>query len=217
MERIHGVTLRSELQRSHALSPALTADWFEQLLDGIAAAHAQGIVHRDLTPENVIGLRKDPHSLVVKILDFGLAKLGPEASLVTGTLTTDGAVMGTLGYMSPEQLLGQDVDHRTDIFAVGVMIAEALTGRRPFEGDGYGEFVQAALHGDIIFRCRRVKPRSSILCSSSASPRIARTVSRRPQNSADRSFPLFALRVTRPSSVLANTGSWRPVVREQGL
>ena len=68
---------------------------------------------------------------------------------VEGLLSvTDGAVMGTLGYMSPEQLLGQDVDHRTDIFAVGVMIAEALTGRRPFEGEGSGGFVQAALHGE---------------------------------------------------------------------
>jgi len=82
----------------------------------------------------VIG-RREGLRLAVKILDFGLAKF-PAAELpASGTLTAEGVVVGTRGYMSPEQLLGRELDHRTDIFAVGVMLVEALTGRRPFEGD----------------------------------------------------------------------------------
>jgi GAF domain-containing protein len=137
MERVSGTTLRTELDRRRRLSPATVAEWMAQILDGLAAAHARGIVHRDLKPENVIGRPADAGRLTVKILDFGLAKLAAAELPASGTVTTDGAVMGTLAYMSPEQLLGRDVDHRTDIFAVGVMLAEALTGRRPFDvGNG---------------------------------------------------------------------------------
>ena len=135
MERVSGVTLRAELVRAGALSPAAAAEWFEPLLDGLAAAHAHGIVHRDLKPENVIG-RREGLRLVVKILDFGLAKFQTVEMPTSGTLTAEGVVVGTRGYMSPEQLLGGDLDHRTDIFAVGVMLVETLTGRRPFEGTG---------------------------------------------------------------------------------
>ena len=134
MERVSGATLRAELVRAGVLTPAAAAEWFEPLLDGLAAAHAQGIVHRDLKPENVIGRREGPR-LAVKILDFGLAKFPAAELSASGTLTAEGVVVGTRGYMSPEQLLGGDLDHRTDIFAVGVMLVEALTGRRPFEGD----------------------------------------------------------------------------------
>ena len=134
MERVSGVTLRAELVRAGVLAPATAADWFEPLLDGLAAAHAQGIVHRDLKPENVIGRREGPR-LLVKIVDFGLARFPAAERPASGTLTAEGVVVGTRGYMSPEQLLGRELDHRTDIFAVGVMLVEALTGRRPFEGD----------------------------------------------------------------------------------
>ncbi len=145
MERIYGVTLREEIEHVGALQAAVAADWFEQLLDGVAEAHTQGIVHRDLKPENVLGQQQDSGSLVVKILDFGLAKFRPLDSTVTATLTASGVVVGTFGYMSPEQLLGKDVDERTDIFALGVMLVEVLTGRRPFEGDTYGELLRTVL------------------------------------------------------------------------
>jgi serine/threonine protein kinase len=130
MELVRGVTLRAELQRSGSLTAARTADWFEPLLDGVAAAHAEGMVHRDLKPENVIGT--DGDALEVRILDLGLVKLDPGESLSTDPLTAEGAVMGTLAYMAPEQLLGGDVDHRADVFAVGLMLVEALTGGYPF-------------------------------------------------------------------------------------
>jgi serine/threonine-protein kinase len=113
--------------------PAETADWFEQILDGLAAAHEHGVVHRDLKPENIVGDRRVSGSLVVKILDFGLAKIRPPATEtpVSQSITQSGALLGTPAYMSPEQLRGKAVDHRTDIYAAGVILAEMLTGRRP--------------------------------------------------------------------------------------
>jgi hypothetical protein len=145
MERLDGPTLRMELERAKSLPLADVADWFDQILDGLAAAHDQGIVHRDLKPENVIGSRREGR-LAVTILDFGLAKEAVTDALTTGPMTIEGAVMGTLGYMSPEQLLGREVDQRTDIFAVGVMVAEAMTGRRPFHAGAQAESSRAVLN-----------------------------------------------------------------------
>jgi eukaryotic-like serine/threonine-protein kinase len=146
MERIYGITLRAVLERDRVLAPAPAADLFAQLLDGIAAAHAEGVVHRDLKPGNVIAQQAGAPAFMVKILDFGLAKLHSADRLSSETVTAPGAIMGTLGYMSPEQLLGGEVDHRADLFAIGVMLVEVLTGRRPFQGDNYGELSRAMLH-----------------------------------------------------------------------
>lgn len=143
MERLHGVTLREALARAGRLSTIEIAAWFEQLLDGLSEAHAHGVVHRDLKPDNVIGLKSEPDGLVVKILDFGLAKLRADEAAASRSITIEGGVMGTIGYISPEQLAGRDVDHRTDIFAIGVMLVEALTGERPFVGETYAELARA--------------------------------------------------------------------------
>jgi serine/threonine-protein kinase len=130
MERVPGDTLRATLDRAGTLSPQAAAEWFEPLLQGLAAAHAEGIVHRDLKPENVMGHREASGTLAVKILDLGLVKLRADEANATGTMTRDGVIMGTPDYMSPEQLLGREVDHRSDIFGIGVMLLEALTGAR---------------------------------------------------------------------------------------
>ena len=153
MERMHGVTLRDEIRRVKAIKPADVADWFDQILEGLAAAHTHGVVHRDLKPENIIGCRDDQHPLAVKILDFGLAKVSGADVPATGTVTAEGVVMGTVGYMSPEQILGSPADHRTDIFAVGVMLAEALTGCRPFQGDTHADLSRAVLHDSYHLPC----------------------------------------------------------------
>jgi tRNA A-37 threonylcarbamoyl transferase component Bud32 len=150
MERVHGITLRAELDRARTLASAAAADWFDQMLDGLTAAHGHGIVHRDLKPENVMAQRDGSASPVVKILDFGLAKTRTVGETPdTGTLTIDGTVMGTSGYMSPEQILGRDVDARSDVFSVGVMVVEALTGRRPFRGETYAEVARAVVETDF--------------------------------------------------------------------
>jgi len=144
MERIRGITLREELEENKRLSGTQTAEWFAPLLDGIAAAHEEGIIHRDLKPENVARMRPEFGPPVVKILDFGVAKVRP-VDTASEHLTSSGVVIGTLGYMSPEQLAGQEVDARSDIFSIGVMVVEALTGRWPFQGDTYGELLASIM------------------------------------------------------------------------
>lgn len=140
MELLDGRTLRWQLNECGLLDAALAAEWFDQILDGLEAAHAAGIVHRDLKPENVMITRPQARDLL-KILDFGLARIRSDAE--TDTLTAAGTILGTLGYMSPEQLLGQDATDRSDVFSVSVMAAEVVTGVRPFRGKTVPEFLSA--------------------------------------------------------------------------
>jgi eukaryotic-like serine/threonine-protein kinase len=134
MERVYGASLRADMKRVGVFAPRETAEWFEQMLNGLAAAHERGVVHRDLKPENILGTRTPSGALAVKILDFGLAKILPLPSPATTfhSVTESGVVLGTLAYMAPEQFAGKDVDPRADIYAAGVILAEMLTGRRPF-------------------------------------------------------------------------------------
>ncbi len=133
-EFIDGVTLRTHMARN-TLKISESLELAMQITSALAAAHQEGIVHRDIKPENVM-LRKDGF---VKILDFGLAKLAEGGSIdseaVTLAETDPGVVMGTVGYMSPEQARGLPVDARTDVFSAGVVLFEMLTGRSPFEGN----------------------------------------------------------------------------------
>src|SRR5271168_5147153 len=133
-ELLEGATLRAELE-SGPLSPRKASDYAVQIAQGLAAAHEKNIVHRDLKPENLF-LTKEGR---VKILDFGLAKLAPNARgeksesdglTLTSAPTEAGVVMGTAGYMAPEQVRGSGVDSRTDIFAFGAVLYEMLSGRR---------------------------------------------------------------------------------------
>jgi hypothetical protein len=148
-ELLEGETLRTRLSRG-PLPARKALDCGIQMARGLAAAHDKGIVHRDLKPENVF-LTADGH---LKILDFGLAKLVPVAS-TAATATADlavgtdaGVVMGTVGYMSPEQVRGAAVDHRSDIFSLGVVLYEMVSGRRPFQGASTVETMNAILKED---------------------------------------------------------------------
>ena len=140
--------MRRELDRRGHLPAALAAIWFEQICEGVAAAHQHQVVHRDLKPENVLIAATATGSEIVKVLDFGLAKMRT-ASDETDGLTDPGVVMGTAGYMAPEQLMGAEVDHRADVFAIGVMAAEAIVGQRPFRGRSYSELL-ASIANDPV-------------------------------------------------------------------
>ena len=146
-ELLEGETLRSRLGAG-AISPRKSIDYAVQIAKGLAAAHEKGIVHRDLKPENVF-LTKDGR---VKILDFGLAKLKPEAAesgqtdmkTVSGG-TEPGVVLGTMGYMSPEQVRGKPADKRSDLFSFGTILYEMLSGQRAFRGDTAADTITAIL------------------------------------------------------------------------
>jgi eukaryotic-like serine/threonine-protein kinase len=132
-ELLEGQTLRERLNESR-VPWRKAVDWAQQIAAGLGAAHDKGIVHRDLKPENLF-VTKDGR---VKILDFGLAKeIGGEASATDATLTSTepGAVLGTAGYMAPEQVRGRPADERSDIFAFGAVLYEMLCGRRAFDGE----------------------------------------------------------------------------------
>jgi tRNA A-37 threonylcarbamoyl transferase component Bud32 len=147
MEKLAGSTLRAELHRRPQLTAHDVAGWFEQILEGVCCAHAAGVIHRDLKPENVFVRRPGESSgASITLLDFGLAKLTLEGPDQSRSLTTPGAVMGTLAYMSPEQLLGGTVDERTDLFSIGVMALEAVSGRNPFSRAHPQDTVAAILH-----------------------------------------------------------------------
>ena len=148
MELVRGRTLRREIDHRGHLPAGLAAMWFEQICEGVAAAHEQHVVHRDLKPENVLIAATATGGEVVKVLDFGLAKVHT-ASDDTDGLTSPGVVMGTAGYMAPEQLMGAAVDHRVDVFAIGVMVAESIVGQRPFRGRSYSELL-ASISSDPV-------------------------------------------------------------------
>src|SRR5262249_38856541 len=142
MEFLAGETLRECLSRG-ALPLSRVLEIGAALADGLAAAHAHGVIHRDLKPANIfLGANGQ-----VKILDFGLARLaspdplGPTAAY----LTEAGRVMGTVGYMSPEQASGEVSDSRGDIFSLGCVLYEMATGRRAFPGDTVAEVLAAVL------------------------------------------------------------------------
>ncbi len=152
MELIRGATWRSELRRLGVFPPPLTVAWFDQLLDGVAAAHQEGVIHRDLKPENILIIPAATGPGSIKILDFGLAKIRLLDGNDAESLTVAGTVVGTLGYISPEQFTGGQIDERSDIFSLGIIAVEALTGRRPFRGRTAGELLQSLLNGPLEIR-----------------------------------------------------------------
>jgi hypothetical protein len=146
VELVEGETLRQKLE-SGPVSTRKAVEWAAQIARGLGAAHERGIVHRDLKPENVM-IGRDG---IVKILDFGLARTvaagapGGTQSPTRVLQTEPGTVMGTVGYMSPEQVRGQEADHRSDIFSLGAVLFEMLSGKRAFSGGSAVETMSAIL------------------------------------------------------------------------
>ena len=173
MEMLDGEPMRDRLAKG-GVSLDLLLDWFERVLDPLAAAHEKGIVHRDLKPENVFMAKKRDGSEIIKILDFGIAR---DLDSSQGNVTHTGIAMGTPHYMAPEQAMSaKGVSAAADVWALGVMLYEALVGRPPFDGETASAIVviactqahmpvsQAASHvpaalGAFVDRCLNKDPR----------------------------------------------------------
>ena len=206
-ELLDGETLRERLRRGPVpLRKAI--DYAVQIAHGLAAAHDKGITHRDLKPENLF-VTKDGR---VKILDFGLAKVGPSKDSsgleATQSIETEpGMVMGTVGYMSPEQVRGKTADHRSDIFAFGTILYEMVTGKATFRKPTSAETMTAILNEE---------PPSISQIAPASPPGLQRVVHRCLEKSPEQRFQsasdmAFALDALSDSTVTTSTGSHAPV------
>jgi serine/threonine protein kinase len=130
MEMVEGQSLRALIKQQGPLTPNAAAEIFKQVCSALDEAHKQQIIHRDIKPDNII-VEANATGLRVKVLDFGIAKLRDLAPSATN-LTQTGSIVGTPHYMSPEQCLGEELDHRSDIYSLGVVLYESLTGILPF-------------------------------------------------------------------------------------
>jgi serine/threonine protein kinase len=168
LELLTGIDLATYLMRYEKLLPTEAITVVSQVLQALIAAHREGIVHRDLKPENIFLARQSSGETHVKIVDFGISKaINPEKSIPL-SITQSNTTVGTPHYMSPEQARGDAIDPRSDIWALGVVMYECLTGQLPFDGDNYNNQILAVVteaheqaaslgveHGlsDIIDRC----------------------------------------------------------------
>jgi hypothetical protein len=198
MELLIGRSLREPIARGE-LKPTEMRSVLSELLDALSAAHARGFVHRDLKPENVF-LVVTPNGSMAKLLDFGIAKV-IDAQNVASVRTATGSMLGTPAYMSPEQIANpSNVDARTDLWAVGVMVYEMLTGRLPFPGSTVGELMVAVA---------TQHPRSIKHFMPTASPQLeqffARALAREPsarfQSASEMRTALHETLTLRPSNV----------------
>ena len=143
MERLFGITFATLLQSHHPLQQLRAIRIIAQVLEAAAAAHRMNVLHRDLKPNNVVLIERGGDPDFVKVCDFGLAKQF-DGGLISSQLTGHGEVCGTPAYMAPEQARGETLDARADIYAVGVMLFQAVVGRLPFQASS--PFALASLH-----------------------------------------------------------------------
>ncbi len=207
MELIEGQTLRDKLSNG-PLSPTEAIEIAIQTAEGLSAAHALGIIHRDIKPENLI-IRSDGY---VKILDFGLAKICP-GSVIDDAKNALGQVLesnnqrimqGTIGYMSPEQVRGEDVDVRSDLFSLGIVIYEMLTGQLPFSAQNVADKMLAILRLEVL-------PPSYVLSSltSEFDSFMAKALAKRKEDRFQNALALVrALRLIEPGKNTSAVTTW---------
>jgi serine/threonine protein kinase len=184
MEFLEGETLSEKLARG-ALSLPQAIEYAVQIADALDKAHRAGIVHRDLKPRNIMLTKAG-----VKLLDFGLAKYRPspdgssDSVLPTRDLTAQGAIVGTLHYMAPEQLEGKEADSRVDLWALGVVLYEMITGRKAFEGKSQASVIAAILEHEPE-ALESVQPLSPPLLNRVVQRCLSKDPNERAQSAAD--------------------------------
>jgi eukaryotic-like serine/threonine-protein kinase len=210
-ELLDGSELR-EVLNDGPLPLRKALDYAQQVAQGLAAAHEKGIVHRDLKPENLFVT----HDGRIKILDFGLAKLRPQRNAVLSSeietqkqITDPGTVMGTVGYMSPEQVRGHEVDHRSDIFSFGSILYEMLSGKRAFRHETMAETMTAILKEEVpelIESNPKINPQLDKIVRRC----LEKQPARRFQTTSDLGFALEALSGSTSVSELQSSYSGAP-------
>jgi serine/threonine protein kinase len=215
-ELLDGITLRDRFAEGR-LPVRKAIDYAVQIARGLGAAHDKGIVHRDLKPENIFITADDR----VKILDFGLAKLmQPDDSAVSATAatqrmaTTPGVVLGTVGYMSPEQVRGTAIDHRSDVFSFGVVLYEMISGVPPFRRESAVETMNAILNDDPLLIAGHATPPAVLRLLEHA---LEKNRERRFESMKDVAFALEALTDSKASAVKKKSRARKTKVPERPL
>lgn len=155
MQLLKGKSLRQILDEQGGLRLPKTVNYFSQILDGLEAAHKKGIVHRDLKPDNVFIVKNETDEERPIILDFGIARIN-EPDFAKGSasaksnMTVPGTIIGTFGYMPPEQLKGEQANERSDLFSIGVMIYESIMGEKPFRGNSQLDLLKSMMTEEFI-------------------------------------------------------------------
>jgi serine/threonine-protein kinase len=221
MEFLEGEDLANVLARESTLAPDRALRIVKQCCRALGAAHAKGIVHRDMKPENIFLVRRTEGDDFVKIVDFGIAKMSDiETEGAPGRkLTKTGTIFGTPEYMSPEQAAGKELDHRVDIYALGVILFEMITGRVPFVGDSFMGILTQHMFEDVPHP-RDVNP--NVFLSESVEHILDRALAKAPDerfqtmdelsmalaepDANDRAETLVGVRAPRE----AVTGRWEP-------
>jgi serine/threonine protein kinase len=214
MELLDGTELRAQLNNG-GLPVRKAIEYAQQIVAGLAAAHEKGIVHRDLKPENLF-VTNDGR---VKILDFGLAKLRPPRNAPTGSdvatqkqYTNPGTVMGTVAYMSPEQVRGQDLEQRSDIFSFGLILYEMLAGRRAFDRQSFAE-TMAAIANEEAPELSELNPKVTPQLEKIVRRCLEKKPERRFQSASDLGFALEALS---SAGYARAPACWRGAGRNEG-
>jgi serine/threonine protein kinase len=230
MELVEGKTLRQRLKEG-PLPMEEVLRLATQVAGGLAKAHEAGVVHRDLKPGNLMVTTEG----LAKILDFGLVKLLPHVSPVSGEITEEGSVLGTVEYMSPEQALARPVDHRSDQFSFGSILYEMATGRRPFQKDEKAQTLVAIIHGEpepmvrlnaetppeigaIVRRCLAKAPDARYDSTADLAEALARVpagMSSTLGRPSDRRLPVIGLAAFLAVAVgILYSSGWRPRLSE---
>ena len=213
MERLYGETLADRILKEGALPFPDAIDITMQVLSALVAAHAKGVVHRDIKPENIFLSQRVGVAPVAKLLDFGISKVGDDEDL---HLTRTGMVMGTPYYMAPEQARGdRTIDQRVDLYAVGVIIYESLTGRRPFTAPNYNALLVHIL-SSTPKPMREIRPALPAGFDKIVEKALAKNREQRFQSAKEFLDALAALRDELQRSSAANTVA-KPAERKKSI